>query len=504
MILLAFRLNISRIIGYGHFMRCLNIANEMKKRNKRCIFVINSIPNAICDLLLKYGHEYISLEENVYQEFDYLNDAKSTIDAIKDKDIEWLIVDNYDIDSRWHKLLRVHVKKILVIDDLANRYYDCDLLIDQSYKREEKEYQNYVKKECKLLTGTNYTLLDERYSYLRIKALNRRRNISNIENIFISVGSIDNYNIINKTINAIKDVSWDIKPVISISVSSETPNLNDIKALINKSEFDINLNLDDKNVPERIMQADLSIGACGTTTWERCSLGLPSIVIVLSENQKHISRVLSEDNVVIDLGEHKNVDEKLIKQKILLLKSDKKLMNNLSNNGFNLVDGLGVKRLCQYIYPSKNKYNDEIILRPLNTTDLDTIYDWQSNSKIREYFNNTDTPTKEEHSKWFENRLISKNKITSVITVNDSPAGVICLDPIESEGIYLDIYAISIYLIFNYQGRGIAFISLKIIESYFNNVELQAQIKKDNESSLSLFKKLGYTHRSAETYCKKI
>ena len=153
---IVFRLDVSLDIGQGHLIRCLNLANEMRKRGKRCLFIINGITEYIINLIESNGHQCSELnaiqnEGGDNEKFNYLNDVNATIELIIKSEPEWMVVDHYNIDALWHKEIRPYVKNIMVIDDLANRDYECDILLDASYGRSVEDYSALAKGRCKFI-----------------------------------------------------------------------------------------------------------------------------------------------------------------------------------------------------------------------------------------------------------------------------------------------------------------------------------------------------------------
>ena len=140
--MIAFRVDSSTQIASGHLMRCLTLAEKLNCKEK-IIFISRDLPGNISNLILKKGfkltllnNEDLDVSLKGYEKWLTVRqeqDAKETIEAIKNLNLELLIVDSYAIDVKWEKMLRPSVKKIMVIDDLANRKHDCDILLDQNF-----------------------------------------------------------------------------------------------------------------------------------------------------------------------------------------------------------------------------------------------------------------------------------------------------------------------------------------------------------------------------------
>jgi UDP-2,4-diacetamido-2,4,6-trideoxy-beta-L-altropyranose hydrolase len=173
-----FRVDASSKIGSGHVMRCLNLANQLKKKGANCKFICRNLKDNLIEKIKKNNYEITALpapkqyNKNLFSYkinsayFNYLgvnwkDDAQQTINALKKEKIDWLIVDHYGIDRRWEKKLKSYVKKIMVIDDLSNRYHDCELLLNQNLIDNcSLRYQKLLPKYCTFLIGPKYALLN--------------------------------------------------------------------------------------------------------------------------------------------------------------------------------------------------------------------------------------------------------------------------------------------------------------------------------------------------------
>ena len=149
-------------IGTGHLMRCLTIANSLRKKGNQVHFISKNMSKESKELLASNKFS-VNLLDYKRKKFDYEIDAKFTIEIIKKerKNSTFLIIDNYEIDKKWEILVKKFVKKIVVIDDLANRKHSCELLIDQNLNSDikEKQYKKLTAKNCILLIGTQFAIL---------------------------------------------------------------------------------------------------------------------------------------------------------------------------------------------------------------------------------------------------------------------------------------------------------------------------------------------------------
>ncbi|CAN7181880.1 UDP-2,4-diacetamido-2,4,6-trideoxy-beta-L-altropyranose hydrolase [Rossellomorea sp. LjRoot5] len=306
------RVDASVKIGSGHVMRCLTLAKQLREKGVIVSFISRETQGNLIDMLERHGFVVDKLtkvdmdKENSWYNENYVTDAFETVNHIKNSSsCDLLVVDHYELDAKWESIVKKHVGKIMVIDDLANRVHDCDLLLDQNYLIDyEIRYKSLVSSSTPQLLGPEYVLL--RSEFYEVPKAYRCRN-GEINNILVFFGGTDPTNETLKTLNALLKLESEID-VINVIVGKSNANKDQIKDLCQRySNFEYHEQVD--NMAEFMNEADLAIGAGGTTTWERCFLGLPSITIVIAENQFEITKAVAEFGATINLGWYQNVEE---------------------------------------------------------------------------------------------------------------------------------------------------------------------------------------------------
>ena len=177
---IAFRVDASTQIGTGHFMRCLTLADALKQHGAKIRFASRHMPEYLRDMLVVKGHEFMLLDSSpsdaISDGLSHANwlgtsqhaDAQDTVQALSGQTWDWLIVDHYALDARWESALRQTAKNIFVIDDIADRQHDCDVLLDQNlYADMDSRYTGKVPAHCQLLLGPRYALLRDEFRQLR-------------------------------------------------------------------------------------------------------------------------------------------------------------------------------------------------------------------------------------------------------------------------------------------------------------------------------------------------
>jgi len=269
-----------------------------------------------------------------------------TINFLEKINPDLLIIDHYAIDITWEKKVNPYVKKIMVIDDLANRKHHCDYLLDQNYFVHEKDrYQGLLSSKTIQLIGPEYALLRDEFVENKKSLLNKP-----IRNFFVYFGAADIRNETMKVLKALIDVSKDFDLTIDLVIGYSNINKDELNEICSKYSF-IKVYKQTNKISMLMEKADMSIGAGGSTTWERCCLGLPSIVIPVANNQVRPMEELSKAKAII-LIKDPSIDD--YKQMILrVLKMRLSEINQLIQNGFSIYDGLGVKRVTKIINEMK-------------------------------------------------------------------------------------------------------------------------------------------------------
>ena len=356
---IVFRIDVSRESGFGHLSRCLTLAKALKERGDDISFIVRDHFDHSYDVLTINNFSLFLLERqpdsiiNAKSNSGYKNwlatslnqDAKETIDICKDNGaIDWLIIDHYAIDITWHQSLRTYVRNIMVIDDLANRSLDCDLLLNQTNDFKTETYNNLIPLKTKKLIGGKYVLLRDEFSQLRKKAIQKRREKIHVDNIIIFFGSMDHTNISMNVINALEDSHLNRNIKIRIILGKEAPYLNIIKERLKSCTLNYELLIDVTNMEELLFEADIAIGAGGMNSWERCCLGLPTLITSSAENQiDNIASLKSSGAVII----WDSINDLISKLNTMI--SDQGLIQSMGEKAFKVCDGKGTERVINEI-----------------------------------------------------------------------------------------------------------------------------------------------------------
>jgi UDP-2,4-diacetamido-2,4,6-trideoxy-beta-L-altropyranose hydrolase len=349
------RTDVSVKIGTGHGMRCLTLADELSERGAEVAFVCRDFDGNLCGYIEEKGYVVhrlpvsdtpkqnieSGLKHTAWLGTDWQTDAGQVEEIIKSLGItpDWLVVDHYALDERWEGYLRPYVKKIMVIDDIADRAHDCDLLLDQNfYENLENRYDGLVPAGCKMHLGPKYALLRPEFREARKKL---RKRDGYVKRIMIFFGGSDSTNETAKTLEAIRILN---RPDISVDVVVGA--LNPHRKVIEQMASDMPdctcyFNVEDMAV--LMAKTDLAVGAGGATTLERMYMGLPCIVITVANNQIASIQALAHHGYLIYAGREHDVTADGLS--IILSSLSSKILQEMSKRAMKIIDDMGTKRV---------------------------------------------------------------------------------------------------------------------------------------------------------------
>lgn len=361
---IAFRTDASLAIGTGHAMRCLTLADALASRGAECHFICREHPGNLTEHIRRKGHTVHALPQAesgfsadmqaptpIHAHWlgcDWQTDAAQTRAILAEKTTDWLIVDHYALDARWEKALRGNCGKIMVIDDLADRPHDCDLLLDQNLGRKATDYDALVPAHCQRLIGPRYALLRPEFAALRAYSLQRRRRQQpRLGRILVAMGGVDQPNATGQVLEALKTCPLPPDCRITVVMGESAPWLDQVRALAIQMPWPTEVLVNIDNMAQIMADSDLTIGAAGSSSWERCCLGLPTLLVVLAKNQENGAQVLCNSRAAKIIGTpeliHKNT-KKILSD--LLSNED---ISDLSLNAQRLTDGFGSTRILKNI-----------------------------------------------------------------------------------------------------------------------------------------------------------
>ncbi len=381
---IVFRADASAIIGTGHVMRCIALAQGVERAGGKAIFISRELPGHFCDGISAYGFTVFRLPANIagtrqddsegpphaaWLGTSWQQDAAQTQAAMALlAPVDWLVVDHYALDARWESELRPLTKRLMAIDDLFDRRHDVDLLLNQNILLDSgASYAGLLPDACRLLLGPSYALLQGRYRELHSRTPPRG---GKIERVLVYFGGVDAANMTGRSLEALLvagcgDLAIDV--VLPVA-SPHTESIRTLAARLPGAQVHETL----PSLARLMANADFAIGAGGTTSWERLCLGLPALVITLSDNQLMIAQALQNRELALWLGHHDEISvERLVDALRPLLREP--LALDWSARCRTVVDGAGVERVVALMGLCAHS---QLTARPATVDDEGLVGDW--------------------------------------------------------------------------------------------------------------------------------
>jgi UDP-2,4-diacetamido-2,4,6-trideoxy-beta-L-altropyranose hydrolase len=469
-----FRFDASPAMGAGHAYRCLTLAEALSRLGWRCHGIVNREAVATVPALRHSAAMTLGNEDSVGA-------------------ADWLVVDHYGLDASWETPRRSWAKSILVLDDLADRRHDCDLLLDQTFGRAGADYDGLVPAACRRLTGSDYALLRPEFSRARPASLARRTAEEGLRRILVSLGATDPENHTAEVLRGIEESGLPV--AVDVVLGSGARHLAAVRTACAALPLDVRLHVDTEEMPRLMAAADLAIGAAGTSTWERCCLGLPSLMVVIAGNQRRIATAVSGAGAARLLAGPRPALAAQVTGALQELAADAAALQSMTLRAAAICDGRGCDRLgLALVPPGRAKDGRPVALRLAGPADEGIILAWQSHPTTRRFSRNPAVPTPQEHCRWFGARLADPDCLLTMITLDDAPAGVLRLDPVAAadERAAAAVYEVSILVDPDVRGLGVALQALHFLRRWQAAADIAATVLPGNDASMALFRSAGY------------
>lgn len=497
--LIYIRTDASLQIGGGHVMRCLALAEYLRGRGTAVHFICRELPGDLINRVEMAGFMVHRLAPpagtpsslpvtphggwlEVSEDLDAQQTHAILRQAVRQPD--WLLVDHYALDRSWEDQVKPAVASLAVIDDLADRAHRCELLVDQALTSAAgARYRGLVPASCRLLLGPRFALLRAEFAQRRVFG---QREVGKLRRVLVSFGALDGKNQTVKALEAMRKL--DLGPVaIDVVAGPASLNLAAIQVACAATPR-CRLHSPAENISELMARADLAIGAGGVTSWERCSVGLPAIVIQVGGNQRLMCEALHRAGAIEFLGEHSEVSVGAIVQAIALLAHDLAARRRMSQRAFAIADGQGALRIACFLGP--------LVLRRARRDDCALLWQWANDPGVRESSFNTTSIPWETHEPWFENKLASSNTVLFVAENARAPIGQIRFDVAEGRA----TVDISLDRQHRGQGHGLELLlkGVALLSDHAAVSEVIAEVKISNAPSRTLFEQAGFQEAGEE------
>ncbi len=469
---ILFRVDANSAIGCGHLMRCLALAQACSDKQLKTIFALSSSSREASENKALHGFNICFV--TAYP--GSLQDSRETIQLAVQNNASWIVIDGYHFDETYHQKVKESGIRILCIDDCSQMaFYYADIILNQNFHADEGQYQNRSP-HTQLLLGSRYVLLRNEF----LKLTDRTRNIPDQgRRILITMGGSDLQNI---TLTVVKWISELCLPDLIADVVLGPSNLYfpEIRNYLNQQPGLFRIHRNVNNMSGLMANADLAISSAGTTSWEMAFMGVPSLLIVIAENQRPIAEKLHSLGASIYLGWHEEITSGIVQQKVLELIRSPEQREKMMQIGQGIVDGKGRERVVEEITKSR------IALRPADESDCRMIWEWANDEIVREASFSTEIISWDRHVEWFQTKL--KDSGCEIYIAHNEDGRQ--LGQIRFEMDHNDaVISISLDPACRNKGYGRQIIAMgtQMILARRNVEQVRAMVKKSNIASLRAF-----------------
>lgn len=508
----AIRVDASPGIGLGHVMRCLTLANALTEQGFESVFFARVMIEDMKRKLGEAGHRLVMLPEGGPQPGptpygSWLgtteeHDAEVLGGHMKALQPQIIVVDHYALGIAWERAMRSSTDQsplILAFDDLS-RPHDCDIALDATLGRSPDDYADLVPDHCRVLTGPRHALLRPDFAAERPASLRRRDEAfaagTSVQALLIFMGGADSEDCTGWTLRGLCELPLSPDVELHVVTGPAYPHQDSLMRYAEQSGRSITLHRNVSEMAALMSGMDLVLGAAGSSSWERCCLGVPAINLVLADNQKEAAQALSRTGACVDGGvyEPRNDPRGWAEAKVApLLKPA--ATHPVSLAAREVTDGNGAARVVTTI---KTEWSNgaSLHLRSTRLDDAELLFKWQQDPRTRRFSPVRQAPTWEEHQLWIRQKLEDPDSSFYIAFKGDRDCGAVRLDRTEAPspplGQQRSWREVSISIAPELHGQGLATSTLKRLQEIHNDEVLVARIFEDNTASIRLFSSAGF------------
>ena len=479
--LVVFRADADPAIGGGHVMRCLTLAMEMQQRGAEVVFVCKAGTADTVPALTRSGIVCLDADQHHWNGAI----AAGKFGAAR---VSLVVVDSYDLGEEFERSLCRHSCPVAVIDDAPVRRHECDLLIDMTLNRVAAEYTGMVPAHCRVLAGSSYTLLRAEFAELRAESLARRQASSTLTSVFVSLGLTD---IGGHTAEIARLLACNSRlEHIVVVTGPMVPAFHELKSIQDEAP-QMRVCVDPPDIAQLMAAADIAIGTPGTSSWERCCLGLPSILLVVAPNQIDNARALEQAGAARVSSLNSNASSS-ISGILRELREFPNRLAQMSQRAAEVCDGDGAFRvgnaIDQLIFPAQA---GKVTLRAATAEDSRHLWFWRNEHNARAMFRNQQPVPWEAHSEWLNARLADAGTIIFIVEADGRPCG-----SVRFHAELTKMATVSIAMARHVRGLGYGAAALaqacqQVFEQRFCN-RIEARVKRENLASQRIFEKSSF------------
>jgi len=497
---IMFRTDAAVEIGSGHVMRCLTLARALREKGAVCRFLMRDLPGHLASVVAAEGFglqllrppgpgdrpdtdpahdKWLAVGRDV--------DARECARVLATEPPDWLVIDHYALDARWQAAVVRPPTRLMVIDDLADRSHLADLLLDQNLGRQSDDYDALLPAHCIRLIGPRFALLRPEFAAARPAALARRGEALPLASILIAMGGVDKDDATGQVLTALSGLEPPLSARVTVVLGGRAPHLERVRAQAAALPCPATVLVDVPDMARLMTDADLAIGAAGSTSWERCCLGLPTLLLTLADNQLPGAAALDKAGAAVVLGDLRTPGwPGRLRAELARCLAEPTRLAAFAARGAGLVDGAGTGRVAAMLRAGR------LTVRLATADDAEPVWNWRHAGGAARYYQSGRATPLADHLAWFGRALTDPTRLMLIVEHDGTPAGHVrfdCDPGNPSSG------CISICLAEGLRGRGLALPVMEAAQSHafaHGLSRITAQVHAANLASRRLFQAAGY------------
>ena len=479
-------------------MRCLSLADGLIRHGVRSTFVAATILPDLQVHITAAGHQLDTLprshaaeagpgwDSRIWPSEHQRRDAVNT-SALLDDEVRWVVLDHYQLDREWAAALEPRGWRMLVLDDLANRAHACDLLLDQSLGRSAGDYASLVPADCRLLLGPQHALIQPEYRQAREAVRARWLSPNSEPSVLVFLGSTDIGGITGAVVEAL--CSTGLRARIEVVIPRAAASRPTLERLA-RQDARVRLHFSPVEMNRLLINADIAVGGAGTASWERCCLGVPTVMLVLADNQRmNAAQLTTAGAAVLASGPADAAT------RVRELLDAPEALATMAAAGMAIVDGRGVERVVDHLLGTRSSLREaQLRVRDVSDGDMADVWLWRNDPEARQVSAHEMAIRWSDHVRWWQGSQRDERRQTFIGTIDERAIGMVRFDA-GGRG-HPETWRVSINLAPDSRGHGLGPRLLAAACTEFRrrigSVPFEALIRPHNIASIQAFTRVGF------------
>jgi len=485
---LLIRADADPVMGTGHVMRCLALAQAWQEEGGEVGFLTAAQEPVLWARLRQEGLEPVVLPDKT--------EFAATLAAIARERPDWVVLDGYHFTPAQQRQVKELGARLLVIDDYAHLvHYYADLVLNQNFGAEKLPYQG--EPYSRFLLGPAFALLRREF---RRHAHRFPKVLPVATKLLITLGGADPHNYTLKILNALNQLDYPLE--VRVVLGPQNPHRSALHAAAPAVRYALRFYEAVEDMPALMSWADAAVAAGGSTVWELCYLGLPSLLGIIADNQENSVNNLARGGYVLSVGHLQEIPSEKLGEAIKELVENQELRKALRWRCRALVDGRGAHRVLEEMaLGSKGDsrrenhsdyiFGDMVFKNFVNLTEneKETVRSWRNKPEIRKWMFTSHIISKQEHNNFIKNLENDNNRLYYMVSINGNATGVcsLVLKDNRKKKAHIGIYTVE-------KGKGNIIMEnlLKLGRQILGCRNFVIEVFEENVVACTFYKKMGF------------